>query len=61
MSYFVRTVTKREVLAKYAGKGESFGNALESYLNAQKATVVSVSFEGSDVTVVFHTPAKSDK
>jgi hypothetical protein len=61
VSYFVRTTTKRQILAAHAGKDESFGNALAEYLNAQKAPVVSVSFEGPDVTVVFHTPSKSDK
>ncbi len=63
MSYFVRSTTKREILERHAGKGESFGNAFAEYLNAQKAPVVSVSVEGSDVTVVFfqEPKANSDK
>lgn len=58
MSYFVRKTTKRDILREFAGQEESFGNALAEYLNAQKAPVISVSLEGSDVTVVFHTPDK---
>ncbi len=58
MSYFVRQITKREVLAKFAGKDESFGNAFAEYLNSHKAPVVSVQVEGSDITVVFHTVVK---
>lgn len=63
MSYFVRKVTKREVLKGFAGNEESFGNAFAEYLNAQKAPVVAFAFEGSDVTVVFfqEQKAKSDK
>lgn len=52
MSYSVRTVSKREVLAKFAGKDESFGNALAEYLNSLKAPVVGFAMEDGVVTVV---------
>jgi hypothetical protein len=58
MSYFVRTKSKREILADHAGKDESFGNALAEYLNSMKAPVISVLYDAGEVTVVFHTPAK---
>lgn len=64
MSYSVRTVSKREVLGKYAGKDESFGNALGQYLNSLDAKVVGFAMEDGNVTVVFeskpaeHKPAK---
>lgn len=62
MSYFVRKVTKREVLKDFASKDESFGNAFAEYLNAQKAPVVAFAFEGSEITVVFQAdPKKASK
>lgn len=62
MSYFVRKVTKREVLKGFAGKDESFGNAFAEYLNSQKAPVVAFAFEGSEITIVFQSdPKKASK
>lgn len=61
MSYSVRTVSKREVLVKYAGKDESFGNALGQYLNSLDAKVVSVVFSDGDVTVVLESAPKPAK
>lgn len=60
MSYSVRTVSKREVLKKYAGKDESFGNALAQYLNSLDAKVVGFAMEDGNVTVVFES-VKKDK
>ena len=61
MSYFARKVTKRQLLAD--DRDGSFGDALASYLNSQKAEVTAVIVEGSEVTVVFKSEpkAKSDK
>lgn len=61
MSYSVRTVSKREVLRKFAGKDESFGNALAQYLNSLDAKVVSVVFSDGDVTVVLESVPKPAK
>ncbi len=58
MSYFVRTKSKREIMAEFGGKDESFGNALAQYLNHEKAPVISVVFDSGEVTTVFHTPDK---
>ena len=57
MSYFARKTTKRQLLA--GDPDGSFGEALASYLNGQKAEVVSVIVEGSEVTVVFKAEHKS--
>jgi hypothetical protein len=61
VSYSVRTVSKREVLAKFAGKDESFGNALEQYLNSLKAEVVGFAMEDGNVTVVLQNPKAPSK
>lgn len=62
MSYSVRSVSKREVLKKYAGKDESFGNALAQYLNSLDAKVVGFAMVDGDVTVVVEgTPKPKDK
>ena len=58
MSYFVRTKSKREILADFGGKEESFGNALAQYLNHEKAPVISVVVVDGQVMTVFHTPDK---
>ncbi len=61
MSYFARKTTKRQLLA--GDQDGSFGDALAAYLNGQKAEVVTVIVEGSEVTVVFKSEpkTKSDK
>lgn len=64
MSHFVRTPTKREILADFGDKKGSFGSALEQYLNQLPGEVISVHIEGSDITVVGKAAAKpksSDK
>lgn len=61
MSYSVRTVSKREVLKKFAGKDESFGNALAQYLNSLDAKVVGFALVDGDVTVVVEGQPKPAK
>jgi hypothetical protein len=62
MSYFVRKVGQRELLATYASKDESVGNSLAEYLNAQKSPVVSVTESNGEYLVVFfQEPKASDK
>ncbi len=61
MSYSVRTVSKREILHKFAGKDESFGNALAEYLNSLNAQVVGFAMEDGNVTVVVQGQPKPEK
>lgn len=61
MSYSVRTVSKREILKKFAGEDESFGNALAEYLNSLEAKVVGFAMEDGTVTVVVEGQPKPTK
>lgn len=56
MRYFARKVTKRQLQAKFGSEDGSFGDALAKYLNDQKAEVISVIVEGSEVTTIFLSP-----
>lgn len=58
MSYFARKTTKRQILGD--DRDGSFGDALAAYLNSQKAEVVTVIVEGSEVTVVFKSEPKAE-